>query len=146
MTVFSMLDSTPDWFIDLTSYSLLSGGEWRASHTVDMYPCDSGTEEGTEYSQFNPASDPHVPIFSIRGRRKFAGASAPVGRLRFELEVPKIPINLTVSGARAAEGGAALDVTATLGSANDSGSALIRVWPFSSSATTFSASRTRPSR
>ncbi len=112
----------------VSGISLLdSKGNWGPSKTVSLYPYDAGTEEGSEYSQNNPVSNPHVPIFSIKGKGKFSGSSVPVARIRLEFEVPPNPVNLSVGGKTTAvirEGGTALDITAALNSVNDSDGAL----------------------
>ena len=58
-TFLSMLGPTPDWFVDLTGVSLPdSGGNRVSSKNVSLYPWDSGTGEGSEYTQGNPATRP----------------------------------------------------------------------------------------
>ncbi len=124
-TFLSMLDLTPDWFIGLSGYSLLDGqGNWIPSRTVNLYPYDAGTEEGTEYSFNNPPTIPHQPIASIKGQGKFSGSTVPVAKMKFELANP---VNLSVgskSSVRVTEGDNALRITATLTRSNTSGSAL----------------------
>ena len=42
-----------------------SGGNWLASHGVDLFPYDAGTEEGTGFSLSNPATSPRGTIASM---------------------------------------------------------------------------------
>ncbi len=124
-TFLSMLDLSPDWFIGLSSYSLLDGqGNWIPSREVNLYPYDAGTEEGTEYSFNNPPTSPQQLIASIKGQGKFSGSTVPVAKMKFELANP---VNLSVgskSSVRVTEGDNALRITATLTRSNTSGSAL----------------------
>ncbi len=125
VTFLAMLDFSPDWFIGVSNYSLLnSQSNWISSVTLDLYPYDAGTEEGTEFSLNNPPSKPHVPITSLRGKGKFSGATAPVARMTFERTNT---VNLLVNGRSATsmtEGDGALSITAMLTSSNASGGAL----------------------
>ena len=122
VTFLAMLDFSPDWFIGVSSYSLLnSQNNWISPVTLDLYPYDAGTEEGTEFSFNNPPSNPHVPISSLRGKGKFSGATAPVARMTLE----RInAVNLLVNKSKMTEGDGALSITATLARNNASGSAL----------------------
>ena len=128
-TGLAMLDFSPDWFVGLSSYSLLdSEGNWIPSRTVNLYPYDAGTEQGSEYSLNNAPSDPYQPITSIKGKGKFQGATAPVAKMKFELINP-VNLGVRVGGTqlktvRRTEGSGQFSVTATLGSVNTSGGAL----------------------
>lgn len=128
-TGLTMLDFSPDWFVGLSSYSLLDSQEnWISSRTVNLYPYDAGTEQGSEYSLNNPPSDPYQPITSIKGKGKFSGATAPVAKMKFKLINP-VNLGVRVGGkqlktVRLTEGSRQFSVTATLGSINTSGGAL----------------------
>ncbi len=125
VTFLAMLDFSPDWFIGVSNYSLLnSQNNWISPVTLDLYPYDAGTEEGTGFSLNNPPSKPHVPISSLRGKGKFSGATAPVARMTFERVNT---VNLSVNKSwphKMTEGDGTLSITATLASSNASGSAL----------------------
>ena len=133
VTALSMVDLSPDWFVGISSYSLRdSQGNWIPSRTVDLYPYDAGTEDGTEYSLNNPPSNPYQPITSIKGQGKFSGASAPIARMKFELIKP---VSLSVHGHIRGEAGpplgriswnekGTLTITATLAVSNTSDSTL----------------------
>ena len=75
LTLTSMIAPTPDWFVGVSGLSLLdSSGDWRDSVTVNLYPWDAGTEDGTGFSLTNDETDPQGVIASIRGRGQFTGA------------------------------------------------------------------------
>ena len=74
ITLTSMIAPSPDWFVGVSGRSLLnSSGNWLDSLTVNLYPWDAGTENGTEFSLSNPSTNPRGVITSIRGRGKFTG-------------------------------------------------------------------------
>ncbi len=84
VTLVTMVAPSPDWFVGLSGLSLLDGqGEWLTSRSVDLFPYDAGTEDGTEFSLDNPATVPWGTITSIRGMGKFTDAR--MARLTFEL-------------------------------------------------------------
>ena len=75
ITLTSMIAPSPDWFVGVSGRSLLnSSGNWLDSLTVNLYPWDAGTENGTEFSLSNPSTNPRGVITSIRGLGKFTGA------------------------------------------------------------------------
>ena len=49
------------------------------SLTVDLFPYDAGTEEGTEFSLSNAATSPQGAITSIKGTGKFS--NEPIANL-----------------------------------------------------------------
>ena len=82
VTLLSMVAPSPDWFVGVSGLSLLDAhGDWLASRTVDLYPWDAGTEEGTEFSLSNAATSPQGVITSLRGVGKFS--NAPIATLTF---------------------------------------------------------------
>ncbi|WP_299550176.1 spondin domain-containing protein [Seonamhaeicola sp.] len=64
LTLASMIAPSPDWFIAINSYDLRNGGSWVNSVTIDLFPYDAGTEDGTGYSLSNPATTPQGVITS----------------------------------------------------------------------------------
>ena len=81
-TLLSMVAPSPDWFVGVSGLSLLDAqGDWLAAHTVNLYPWDAGTEEGTEFSLSNPATSPQGVITSLRGTGKFS--NEPIATLTF---------------------------------------------------------------
>ena len=74
ITLTSMIAPSPDWFVGVSGRSLLdSSGNWLSPLTVNLYPWDAGTEDGSEFSLSNPSTSPKGVISSIRGRGKFTG-------------------------------------------------------------------------
>ncbi len=73
VTLLSMVAPSPDWFVGVSGLSLLDAqGNWLSSQTVNLYPWDAGTEEGTEFSLTNSATSPQETITSLRGMGKFS--------------------------------------------------------------------------
>ena len=56
---------------------------WQPTHSVDLFPYDAGTEEGTEFSLTNDATSPQGTIASIKGTGKFS--NEPIATLVFDL-------------------------------------------------------------
>ena len=108
VTLVSMIGPSPDWFVGVSRLSLLSGGQWRSRHSVNLYPYDAGTEEGEEFSLGNPATSPQGTITSIRGTGKFS--NEPMATLSFvRKDAPPPPPppparRIGVADARASEG------------------------------------------
>ena len=72
VTLVTRIAPSPDWFVGVSSLSMLdSSGAWKASFTVDLYPWDVGTEEGTEFSRRNISTTPKGVITSLQGVGKF---------------------------------------------------------------------------
>ncbi len=85
LTLLSMIAPSPDWFIGINSFSLLDGSNnWKNSLSIDLFPYDAGTEEGTGYSTSNAASTPHVVIFDRSSTTPFIGPK--IGTLNITLE------------------------------------------------------------
>lgn len=58
ITLVSMIAPSPDWFIGVNSRNLRSGNigindGWEPTFSVDLFPYDAGTEDGTGYSGSN---------------------------------------------------------------------------------------------
>ena len=85
VTLVTMVAPSPDWFVGVSGLSLLDAqGDWLASHSVDLFPYDAGTEEGTEFSLSNAATSPRGTITSIKGTGKFS--DEPIASLTFTLQ------------------------------------------------------------
>ena len=85
VTLLTMVAPSPDWFVGVSGLSLLDAqGDWLASHTVDLFPYDAGTEEGTGFSLNNAATSPQGTITSIKGTGKFS--NEPIATLTFTLQ------------------------------------------------------------
>ncbi|WP_406684161.1 spondin domain-containing protein [Seonamhaeicola sp. MEBiC1930] len=64
LTLASMIAPSPDWFIGINSFNLRNGGSWINSATIDLYPYDAGTEDGSSYSLSNASTIPQGVIFN----------------------------------------------------------------------------------
>ena len=110
ITLTSMIAPSPDWFVGVSGRSLLdSSGNWLSSLTVNLYPWDAGTENGTEFSLSNPPTNPRGVITSLRGRGKFTGAH--IARLEFTRtgSIELAPAAPTGFGATPSDGEVTLD-------------------------------------
>ena len=85
VTLTSMVAPSPDWFVGVSGLSLRNTADdgWQESLTVELFPYDAGTEEGTEFSLTNDATSPQGTIASIKGTGKFS--NEPIATLVFDL-------------------------------------------------------------
>ena len=86
VTLLSMIAPSPDWFVGVSGLSLRNTADtaddsWQPSLTVDLFPYDAGTEDGTEFSLSNSATSPQGTIASIKGTGKFS--NEPIATLTF---------------------------------------------------------------
>ena len=86
VTLLTMVAPSPDWFVGVSGLSLRNATDdgWQPSLTVDLFPYDAGTEEGTEFSLSNAATSPQGAITSIKGTGKFS--DEPIASLTFTLQ------------------------------------------------------------
>jgi hypothetical protein len=85
LTLVSMIAPSPDWFVGINALSLLDeSNNWINSITIDMFPYDAGTEDGSDYSTNNSSSDPLQTIFSRINMAPFNDQK--VGTLSIQLE------------------------------------------------------------
>ena len=99
VTLLSMIGPSPDWFVGVSGVSLLDGAnEWRESHVVDLFPYDAGTENGTEFTLTNPATNPQGVITRIAGTGKFSNVRmARLTFTRMTTPPPTPTVSLSVS-------------------------------------------------
>ena len=92
VTLITMVAPSPDWFVGVAGLSLLNaGGNWVESLTVNLYPWDAGTEDGTGFSMTNDATAPRGTIHSIRGTGNFT--TEPIATLTFARQpLPEVSI------------------------------------------------------
>ncbi len=85
VTLTSMVAPSPDWFVGVSGLSLRNTADdgWQPTLTVNLFPWDAGTEEGTEFSLSNSATSPQGTITSIKGMGKFS--DEPIATLTFDL-------------------------------------------------------------
>jgi len=70
LTMLSMIAPSPDWMIAVNGLELREAGSWKTSITMDLFPYDAGTEDGTTYSLANPATTGGV-VTSLAGTDPF---------------------------------------------------------------------------
>jgi len=58
ISTISKITPSPDWFSGLNSYSPVKDDMWLSSFTVESFPWDAGSEDGTEYNGINDATEP----------------------------------------------------------------------------------------
>lgn len=80
------ISPSPDWFVGVDSLNLRSNGKWLEETTIDLYPLDAGTEDGTEFDNLNSATTPQGTIESLKGSGKFS--DDPIARLVIKLRQP----------------------------------------------------------
>ena len=115
VTLLSMIGPSPDWFVGIPGRSLLDeSDQWREQDEVDLFPYDAGTEEGTEFSLDNPATDPQGTITRIGGTGKFSNER--MAKLTFVRTQTRPTVRLSASPNPVAEG-SSVTVTATLSQA-----------------------------
>ena len=60
-----MIAPSPDWFAGIYDYSPIADGDWHQTFTIESYPYDSGTDDGTTYNSANIATNPQGTIIEI---------------------------------------------------------------------------------
>lgn len=82
VTLVTMIAPSPDWFVGVSGLSLMDEfGQWVEELEVTLYPYDSGTDDGANYTSANADSSPRQPIRSLRGTAPFS--DAPIGTFTF---------------------------------------------------------------
>ncbi len=90
VTITSMIAPSPDWFVGIHGESFLkSDDDWIESLTVDLFPYDAGTDDGSAFTSANAESSPHELIALIADDPLFAPLDPsdpllPVARFVFE--------------------------------------------------------------
>ena len=114
VTLVTMVAPSPDWFVGVSGLPLLNPqGRWLRSHTVNLYPWDAGTEDGTEFSLSNDATDPQETIQSIRGTGKFS--TERIATLSFTLQSVSATRSVAENTAAGTDIGAPVAATDTSG-------------------------------
>lgn len=89
VTLVTMIAPSPDWFVGVSNLSLLDEqGQWVASQVVTLYPYDSGTDNGPDYTSPNEDTQPAEAIARIRN--EFPFSDNPIGTFTFtRLDAPE---------------------------------------------------------
>lgn len=80
----TMIAPSPDWIVGVDSLNLKNGNAFVDAVQVRLYAINAGTEDGDfggNFSINNPASNPPMPIRSLRGQ---SGFNAPFATVTFE--------------------------------------------------------------
>ena len=80
----SMIAPSPDWFAGIHGFSLRDGNNWKDNISINLFPYDAGTEDGSTYDTGNAASNPQQNIFSLINVAPFNNQK--VGTLSINLE------------------------------------------------------------
>ena len=130
VTLVTMIAPSPDWFVGVSGLSLRNTADdgWQPSLTVDLFPYDAGTEEGTEFSLANSATSPQGTITSIKGMGKFS--NEPIATLTFTRQTVA-PVITTSSAIDVAENETAV---ATLSATNQDTASTALMWSIPSGA------------
>ncbi|XP_018059151.1 PREDICTED: spondin-1 isoform X1 [Atta colombica] len=66
MSLVSMIDPSPDWFVGVSGLELcLSNCSWIEHKQLNLYPYDAGTDDGITYVSPDSPTDPQIPIHRI---------------------------------------------------------------------------------
>jgi hypothetical protein len=65
VTLVSMIALSPDWFVGVSSLSLLEDGLWVSSVVVQLFAYDAGTDSGVIYTSPDEATEPRANISQI---------------------------------------------------------------------------------
>ena len=93
VTLLAKIDPSPDWFVGVSGIDLRPNGEWTRELTVNLYAWDAGTEEGSDFTEDNPATGPQATISSLQGAGAFS--NQPIATVTFNLSVPPIVTDAT---------------------------------------------------
>lgn len=63
---------SPDWFVGVDSLNLCEGDHWKENISLDLYPCDAGTDSGFTFSSPNFETIPQDKITQVmaKGRQQ----------------------------------------------------------------------------
>lgn len=83
----AMIAPSPDWFVGVANVDLKEGGSWVQMKTVELYPWDSGGDDGTTYKASDKDTNPKKPTTkAVTPHFVMNGKTAPVGSLTFTLD------------------------------------------------------------
>ena len=61
----TMIAPSPDWFVGVHDLDLRVDGLWVENLTVELYPYDAGTQDGSGFTNPGPDTNPRIPIQQI---------------------------------------------------------------------------------
>ena len=67
VSLITMIFPSPDWFLGISNVDMCNPvtGKWREEYTRDLFPYDSGTDDGISFESVNNASNPRQYITLI---------------------------------------------------------------------------------
>ena len=82
-----MIAPSPDWFAGVANVNLKEGGKWVQTKTVELFPMDSGGDDGTTYKAPDKDNNPKKNTTKAMTRHFVMNAKTPpVGTLTFTLQ------------------------------------------------------------
>lgn len=84
VTLVSMIAPSPDWFVGVSSLSLLENGRWVDERRVDLVPWDAGTDDGSTFSSPDRVTTPPQLVAPILSAPLSPGGRvSPLGTFTF---------------------------------------------------------------
>lgn len=98
MFLISMIAPSPDWIVGFHDLSLLDAdGNWINTAVIEAEAYDAGTDSGPTYSYPNTPTEPHEPIFSLKGMHPVG--DAPFGTFTLNrLDTPNLTFTTRDNG------------------------------------------------
>jgi len=86
VSLVAMIAPSPDWFAGVKDVELFENGQWVAEKTVDVFPFDSGGDDGTTYRADDIDTNPKKATSSLNGNAHFTygGKLLPVATVTFK--------------------------------------------------------------
>ena len=86
LTMVVRIAPSPDWFVGLSGFNLRPDGQWVSGVTIDLYPWDAGTEDGSGFENINADTTPQGAISSLRNSGVFS--DGPIAQVKINLKEP----------------------------------------------------------
>jgi hypothetical protein len=85
ISLVTMLAPSPDWFTGVHGVSMIANAQWRSTFVVDLFPYDSGTDNGLTFTALDIEAVPHTPIIRVADVPSLNNGT-PLGRFFFSLQ------------------------------------------------------------
>jgi Spondin_N len=92
ISLVTMLAPSPDWFTGVHGVSMIADAQWRPTLSVDLFPYDSGTDNGLTFTALDIEAVPHTPIIRVADVPALNNGT-PLGRFIFTLQSNSGPPN-----------------------------------------------------
>jgi hypothetical protein len=114
LTLVSMIAPSPDWFIGVAGFELMSGNDWINSTSIELFAYDAGTDGGADYVAADADMNPPDPIMMIDGA-PFNGVSVGTFRLtRTDVAAPVVLLSSVLPSGRSVAVGQVATAFATI--------------------------------